>query len=201
MKTSTALAALLFTFSDAVNKLTIPIPECTALFAPADETLDMCQAYAQDGWTFAFRKDHVNALAACAYGGGWMDAGLTYGLLEMKDAIAKPPIMKGVVASWNYDLSNTMAACLTEKTIRYRRMFTNAIKSIAPAPDSATTTYNFAVAVKKEAADVLALGNEPNDRPNLATSLVWYSYGYGWLDFAVRVGLLQVTGDRSLFTI
>lgn len=51
----------------------------------ADECLEMAEAYLADGRHFLDRDDLPNALAAFAYGHGWLDAGARLGVLAVDD--------------------------------------------------------------------------------------------------------------------
>ena len=53
----------------------------TPLGAAADDCIEMARAYLDDGRHFRSDGDPVNALAAFAYGHGWLDAGARVGLL------------------------------------------------------------------------------------------------------------------------
>lgn len=48
--------------------------------------LEMAEAYLQDGRHFIDRNDLPNALAAFAYGHGWLDAGVRLDLLGVSDS-------------------------------------------------------------------------------------------------------------------
>lgn len=51
----------------------------------AAECLEMAEAYLEDGRHFLASDDLPNALAAFAYGHGWLDAGVRLGVLEAED--------------------------------------------------------------------------------------------------------------------
>lgn len=51
----------------------------------ATECLEMAQAYLEDGRHFLAGDDLPNALAAFAYGHGWLDAGVRMGVLAADD--------------------------------------------------------------------------------------------------------------------
>ena len=48
----------------------------------AHECLEMATAYLADGRHFQTEHDYPNALAAFAYGHGWLDAGIRLGVLD-----------------------------------------------------------------------------------------------------------------------
>ena len=49
----------------------------------AEQCLEMAEAYLADGRHFLEGADHPNALAAFAYGHGWLDAGVRIGILDV----------------------------------------------------------------------------------------------------------------------
>lgn len=51
----------------------------------ASECLEMAEAYLEDGRHFLEANDLPNALAAFAYGHGWLDAGVRIGVLKAED--------------------------------------------------------------------------------------------------------------------
>ena len=51
----------------------------------AMECLEMAEAYLDDGRHFLEANDLPNALAAFAYGHGWLDAGVRIGVLKAED--------------------------------------------------------------------------------------------------------------------
>ena len=53
--------------------------------AAAAECLEMAEAYLDDGRHFLEGDDLANALAAFAYGHGWLDAGVRTGVLTADD--------------------------------------------------------------------------------------------------------------------
>lgn len=54
--------------------------------AGATACLEMAEAYLDDGRHFLERNDLSNALAAFAYGHGWLDAGVRLGVLTAEDS-------------------------------------------------------------------------------------------------------------------
>lgn len=53
----------------------------------AEEHLEMAESYLRDGRHFRADGDLPNALAAFAYGHGWLDAGARSGVLDVPDEI------------------------------------------------------------------------------------------------------------------
>ena len=208
-----AISNLQDAYRKTVDGLRITVPEGTSLFTTATQALEMCRSYADDSVTFADRGDLVNTMASCAYGGGWVDAGLSYGLLTtgkdgdvtLSPAETESLPMEDSVATYALEgelLPPASVAHLIEKTFRYRGMLYGAVTGVKPAPDPATAAFLFTMLAIASAEEALFTGDKANDNHNQnPAALAWYSYGYGWLDFAVRAGLLKVTGERSLFTI
>ena len=58
-------------------------PAETPLATAAEDCLEMAESYLEDGRHFRATEDPVNALAAFAYGHGWLDAGARVGLLSV----------------------------------------------------------------------------------------------------------------------
>ena len=58
-------------------------PAGSPLREAAEACVGMADAYLEDGRHFAETGDAVNALAAFAYGHGWLDAGARVGLLAV----------------------------------------------------------------------------------------------------------------------
>lgn len=67
----------------ALAAATTAPPADTPLAAAAAECEEMARSYLEDGRHFRSRDDQVDALAAFAYGHGWLDAGARIGLFEV----------------------------------------------------------------------------------------------------------------------
>lgn len=67
----------------ALDAATIVVPEGTPLAAAASEYKEMARSYLEDGRHFLANGDAVNALAAFAYGHGWLDAGARIGVFDV----------------------------------------------------------------------------------------------------------------------
>ena len=179
-------------FLEALSLTRIAVPEETLLHQVADEVLEMAAAYQSDGTAF-LADDPVNALAAFAYGLGWLDAGSRLGLFE--PLAAHPP--DGVDAA----IPDRYGAHLDEKTHRYRRMLRSALLAVRAGPDEASPLSAGAEVFRSAASSRYAEGVELLDAGDLAGALARFSYGYAWLDAGVRAGLFRITGERGLFTV
>jgi hypothetical protein len=68
--------------AQAVETAEIAPPEGTPMADAAAECVEMARSYLEDGRHFRDEDDPVNALAAFAYGHGWLDAGARVGLFD-----------------------------------------------------------------------------------------------------------------------
>lgn len=93
-----------------------------------------------------------------------------------------------------------MAADLAEKTDRYERMLADAIAEAEPRPPADTPLGEAAADVTEMAESYLEDGRHFREADDLVNALASYSYGYGWLDAGVRMGLFAVPDDTELFT-
>jgi len=180
-------------FSEALQEISIAVPEGALLFRAAAEVLEMAAAYRSDGFSFLRGGDPVNALAAFAYGLGWLAAGSRLGLLG--PLALHPP--ENVEAA----IPESRRAHLDEKTHRYRRMLSAALASVGTGPDGSSPLHAGAEEFRAAAASWYAGGVEYLEVDDLPAALARFSYGYAWLDAGVRAGLFAITGDRGLFTV
>lgn len=179
-------------FLEALRRIRIAVPEKTLLFRAAEEVVEMAAAYQSDGMAF-LADDPVNALAAFAYGLGWLDAGSRLGLLE--PYVAHPPEATDVC------MPDRLAAHLDEKTRRYRRMLKSALSAVEAGSDEASPLFSGAEEFCSTARSWYADGVECLDAGDLAGALARFSYGYAWLDAGIRAGLFRITGERDLFAV
>ena len=178
---------------EALSPVRTAVPEGTLLHRAAREVIEMAIAYHSDGLAFLRGGDPVNALAAFAYGLGWLDAGSCLGLLD--PSIAHPPV--GLDAC----IPESQAAHLDEKTHRYRRMLDAALGMVEAAADEASALRAGAGEFYSAARIWYAEGTEYLDAGDFAAALARFSYGYAWLDAGIRAGLFRITGERGLFTV
>ncbi|MDV2482707.1 DUF357 domain-containing protein [Methanoculleus sp. Wushi-C6] len=180
-------------FSAALRRTSITVPGGTLLYLVAGEVLEMAAAYRSDGFSFLHGDDPVNALAAFAYGLGWLDAGSQLGLLGREAAHSPDTVDAEIPAS--------RQAHLVEKTHRYRRMLSAALAAAEVGPDVASPLHAGARAFHAAAESWYAEGVEHLEGGDLPGALARFSYGYAWLDAGVRAGLFAIAGDRGLFTV
>ena len=93
-----------------------------------------------------------------------------------------------------------MAAELEAKTDRYERMLADAIAAAEPRPPADTPLGDAAADVAEMASSCLEDGRHFRADDDPVNALASYSYGYGWLDAGVRLGLFAVPDDTDLFT-
>lgn len=93
-----------------------------------------------------------------------------------------------------------MAADLEEKTDRYERMFADALDEAEVAVPPDTPLGEAAAECREMAESYLSDGRHFREDADLVNALASFSYGYGWLDAGVRLGLFTVPDDSHLFT-
>jgi hypothetical protein len=94
-----------------------------------------------------------------------------------------------------------MAADLEEKTDRYERMLADALAAAEVAVPPDTALGEGAAACLEMASAYLDDGRHFRADGDPVNALASFSYGYGWLDAGVRLGLFDVPdADRHLFT-
>jgi len=177
----------------ALQELALRPSPGTPLAQAAREVQEMAGAYARDGTVFLEKGDPVNAIAAYAYGAGWLDAGSRLGLFHRTTTL--PP------AVTDEDVPPVLVSLLHEKTTRYRSMLSRALLSVASAPDPSSPLHAASEAFLVSARQALEEGNGFLAQARPLHALTWYAYGHGWLDAGVRTGILVIQGDRSLFTV
>lgn len=158
------------------------------------EILEMAGAYASDGQAFLRNGDPVNAVAAFAYGFGWLDAGIMLGLIRGCDESKTIPAFPEKI-----DYRN--AEHLNEKTVRYCRMLRDAQDALEKGPDCGSAAFHVAGDFLEKGSCWFERGYRMLKDGRCMNALACFSYGYAWLDAGVRAGLLRITKQRSLFTV
>ena len=95
-----------------------------------------------------------------------------------------------------------MPADLDEKTDRYERMLADALDAAETAVPEGTPAGEAAAECREMADAYLADGRHFRAEGDPVNALACFSYGYGWLDAGVRLGLFAVPDpdDEHLFT-
>jgi hypothetical protein len=156
------------------------------------DALSMISAYATDGRSFLVQGDVVNAIAAFSYGLGWLDAAFRLGLLA--GTSIPLPVLEP-------DEFRDTGAALVEKTRRYRRLLASANESLDIGPDPGSALYRAAEEFLEQAHTALSDGTHLLDRSDWCNALARFSYGFGWLDAGVRMGLFRIRENREIFTV
>jgi hypothetical protein len=94
-----------------------------------------------------------------------------------------------------------MPADLQEKTDRYERMLADALDEAESRPPAGTPLGTAAAECREMAASYLDDGRHFREADDPVNALAAFSYGYGWLDAGVRMGLFAVPEDTALFTV
>ncbi|MHC1626619.1 MAG: DUF357 domain-containing protein [Methanoculleaceae archaeon] len=174
--------------------LSTPAPDRSSLLAPAARhILTMAESYCDDSEYFYQQNDTVNAIAASAYGHGWLDCGIRTGLIRTDATRRLRPV--GVPLR----LPAAGAERLNEKCGRYREMLDAALNSVRNTAPAGTTSCMIGDTARRVATFCRDRACEMNTPAPLA--LVCLSYGYGWLDCAVWIGILSAGDRRDLFPI
>ncbi|WP_224332136.1 DUF357 domain-containing protein [Haloprofundus halobius] len=93
-----------------------------------------------------------------------------------------------------------MAADLEEKTTRYERMLADALDEAEAVPPEGTPLSAMADDCREMAESYLDDGRHFREADDWVNALASFSYGYGWLDAGVRMGLFSIPEETELFT-
>ena len=94
-----------------------------------------------------------------------------------------------------------MSSSLSTKTEKYEGMLADALAVASVAPRAESPLAGVATEHLEMAEGYLADGRHFAQSGDLPNALAAYAYGHGWLDAAVRTGLLDVPHDTGLFAI
>jgi hypothetical protein len=94
-----------------------------------------------------------------------------------------------------------MPADLQEKTDRYEGMLADALDAAELCPPADTPLGTAATECREMAASYLDDGRHFRATDDPVNALAAFSYGYGWLDAGVRLGLFTVPENTDLFTV
>ncbi|MGQ4555625.1 DUF357 domain-containing protein [Halobellus sp. GM3] len=93
-----------------------------------------------------------------------------------------------------------MPADLIEKTDRYEGMFADALAEAEIAVPESTPLGEAAAEIREMARSYLEDGRHFRENDDPVNALASFSYGYGWLDAGVRIGLFEIPDETHLFT-
>jgi uncharacterized protein len=169
-------------------------PDGTPYKNLGDEILEMIRSYISDAGYFERTEDLVNQFASLSYAHGWLSAGIYLGIINGSDRFFS---YTGFLypAYERYD-----AGHLTEKMQRYNRMLKKALESVNLAPASGSPMIKAAGFCISQAEHNLNQGQMLEKKRLEFPALGFFSYGYGWLDCAIRSGLIKILSDPGLFT-
>jgi len=169
------------------------LPESTLVNRARNEIFGLAGCYRDDGDHFLREGDRVNALASFAYASGLIDTGLFLGLFNRMSPCS--------ILLEEEDLGRDLFGHLREKAIRYGRLLESALSACQPSAEPGISWYDGGVCVMIVAGTYLRGGTWFLGADRYNNALSCFSYGHGWLDAALRVGLLRITSDRELFAI
>jgi hypothetical protein len=170
------------------------IREESLLANAGEELMGMALCYRDDGDRFLLKGDPVNALASYAYASGWIDTGCFIGLFNKTSPCRD--LISGVA-----DIPGHLSVQLKEKTLRYERLLFSAIGSCECAAEPGIGWYDGGQRVIIIAETYGRGGKWLARSGREADALACFSYGHGWLDASLRVGLIRITGNKELFAI
>jgi len=187
---------------NTIHKKLSGILKDPAIFAPPEsllgftgrEILGMAQCYLVDGSSFMGKDDPVNAVASFAYAAGWLDTGTYIGMFS-------PGHLCRYLLSEKGSVSNLFHDQLTEKACRYQRLLDSAVKSSEPGSEAGIRWYDGGERIITIAAAYSSGGRLFLQIERFEDALACFSYGHGWLDAAIRAGLIRITGNREIFAV
>lgn len=163
----------------------------------AASILHMARAYESDGTSFLSGEDPVNALAAFLYAFGWLHCGTASGLLIFR---GKRSLSCPFTDTFD-PVPASQFVKRDEKTTRYARLLDTALASISPAPDPATPLHACARDILFISEIYLDRGRHLISSRHNEDALACFSYGHGWLDAGVQMGLFTIHANREIFTV
>ncbi len=169
-------------------------PRGSLLALAGGDILGMAQCYLADGGCFMGNGDPVNALASFAYAAGWLDTGHYIGIFA-SGTLCRNLLSEGTPVPSHYHHQ------LIEKACRYERLLDSAITSSKPGSETGIHWYDGGERVIAVATAYLIGGKMFLKVQRNEDALACFSYGHGWLDAALRAGLIRITGNRDLFAI
>lgn len=94
-----------------------------------------------------------------------------------------------------------MAGSLEEKTDRYEQLLAAALDEAVETAPAETPLATAAADCREMAESYLRDGRHFRNKDDLVNALASFSYGYGWLDCGVRMGLFSIPEETELFTM
>ncbi len=94
-----------------------------------------------------------------------------------------------------------MAGSLEEKTDQYEQLLAAALDEATETAPAETPLASAAADCREMAESYLHDGRYFREQDDLVNALASFSYGYGWLDCGVRMGLFSIPEETELFTM
>lgn len=156
------------------------------------EISEMVCSYLDDSVYFSKKSDFVNQYASLVYAQGWLNAGLYLGLITFQNV---QPDFSLVSLPDQYDENH-----LLEKEARYNEMLTAALESISIILPKGSPLFPAGSYCVTSAKNALITACQLQERRMMVPALGHLCFGYGWLDTAVRSGLVRIERQPELFT-
>ncbi|MEN6610418.1 MAG: DUF357 domain-containing protein [Methanoregulaceae archaeon] len=173
----------------------IILPYRALLYPVARAIPEMGAAYLADGRSFSRKGDLVNGIGCFCYGLGWLDAGVSLGLLTAKPAACR-------YGSWRVAaLPDHLAGHLAEKSTRYERLLSLALDAVEVSPERESPLSLAGERIHLVSSAFLREGRRSQGEGDRPRALALFSYGHGWLDTGVRSGLFRVLAHREIFAL
>jgi hypothetical protein len=179
---------------DRLEEVSFPASPGTALYSLAHEFHELAVSYRKDGDYFLDSGDPVNALASWSYALGWLDAGVSLGILTTTPCSGR----------WVFhpmELADECREHLQEKVHRYERLLSAAIDSAGTGPEEETVMGRASCRFRSIASLFLAWGRIFLEQGRAPNALASFSYGHAWMDAGIRSGLFFAKGSRDLFAL
>ena len=188
-------------YKSALADIMVCVPNKTYYHYLGTQIIEMSLAYLNDGWEFFRSGDPVNALASFTYGAGWLDAGLSLGIINIRSDSEWSGHTNRILHFNEKIYEVGIQEHLEEKTERYYQMLKSACESLDSAPDNESPMILAANELYNKGKENLHEGLSFLTQGMYINALAKFSYGYGWLDVGVRAGLFSICKNRELFTI
>ncbi|PWR74989.1 DUF357 domain-containing protein [Methanospirillum stamsii] len=174
------------------ESLTCSCPKGSPYHILGKEITEMISSYLDDSCYFSSQNDIVNQYASLVYAHGWLDAAIFLGIISAQD---NKTDFLSVISPVTYNSSQ-----LIEKETRYFSMLTTALTSISNFPATGSPLHTAGKHCVKIAQEAVREAENLQKKNDLFPALGYLCYGYGWLDTAIRSGLVKITSHPELFT-
>jgi uncharacterized protein len=180
--------------SDYLDHIVLLSPQESLLAMAGDEILGMSRCYRDDGCCFLEQGDQVNAVASFSYAAGWIDTGVFIGIFKSGSLCKR-------LLSERADIQSGLVLQLTEKSNRYKLLLEIAIASSEPGGEKGISWHEGGIRIITIASAYARGGRMFLQKGRYENALACFSYGHGWLDAAVRAGLIRIIANSEIFAI